>query len=168
MGAEPGTRENANLVFLERSRKLLKDGDVFTFRLLEGPYRFGRVMRASIEGHLPIPGCHLLYVYDVSAVEPEAPPAAALTPERLLIPPLYANRQGWLRGYFKTVARRPVEPDDLLKEHCFRWGGLKPYVNERGESLPGPVEPCGVWGVASHRGLDDKVSAALGLPLAPD
>lgn len=41
------------------------------------------------------------------------------------------------------------------------------YFDEQGRPLPAPVEPCGQWGIGNYRIIDDLVSRALGIPLAP-
>jgi hypothetical protein len=158
--------ENTNLTVLQRSRKKVGAGDVFTFQLLDGPFRFGRVVATGLNA--PMPDSTLVYIYRAEASDPADPPLAQLVPEDLLIPPVFTNRQGWLRGYFKTLLHQPIEPTDLLATHCFFDSGRKIYRNEQGEPLSAASDPCGSWSMASHRGVDDRVSQALGLPLAPD
>lgn len=74
--------------------------------LLNGPFRFGRVIAAYLGG--PAPHSHLLYIYRAEMANPTQPPLKSLVPEDLLIPPMFANGQGWLRGYFQTVLNRPI------------------------------------------------------------
>lgn len=73
----------------------------------------------------------------------------------------------WTKGYFETVASRLLEVGDLLEHHCFRnWTGSD--VDQHGNKLAGPVEPCGDWVLSSYRRLDDLISDALGMTRAPD
>src|SRR6185312_17110225 len=93
--------EETNLSFLGRSRKKIQDGDVFVFQILDGPYRFCRVIAAEIDEELaPMPNSSLLYIYRTTS-ETMVPPVTALAPDQLLVPPVFTNRQGWLKGYFK-------------------------------------------------------------------
>ena len=158
--------ENTNFTKLQPRRKKVSPGEVFTFQLLDGPFRFGRVIATGRPA--PMPNSTLLYIYRAEAADPTDPPLDRLVPDDLLIPPVFANQQGWLRGYFKTVLHQPIRPTDLLATHCFFDTGRKIYRNEEGQRLSGPSDPCGSWSMASHRGVDDKISQALGLPLAPD
>lgn len=80
--------------------------------------------------------------------------------------PRYTNRLGWSRGYFENVDSRPLSSDDLLEQHCFR-RHTGQYFDEKGQQLPGPVEPCGDWVLSSFLRIDDLVSEAIGIPLAP-
>jgi len=57
--------------------------------------------------------------------------------------------------------------DDLVAQHCFLSAGRGRYFDEDFNELPGPVEPCGDWGLHGYRTLDDEVSDALGIPGAP-
>lgn len=165
----PEAHENTNLVFLRKSRPKLQVGDVFAFRLLDGPYRFGRVIIPDVKDS-NMAGANLIYVYTASSDDRDHPPMAEMTPDHLLVGPLFVNRQGWLRGYFVNVTRTVVGPQDQLNDYCFRRALLDrhTYVDLRGQRVPERFEPCGEWGIVSHRGVDDIVSEALGLPLAPD
>jgi len=114
-----------------------------------------------------MPGSNLVYIYSERGPSATEPDIDRLTPDRLLMAPLFINRLPWSRGYFLTVANRPIAPGDLLPQHCFRrFNGT--YLDEQGRTLEGPVEPCGEWGLASFRMVDDGISEALGLPFAPD
>jgi hypothetical protein len=158
-----------NLQFLRRSRKELQPGDVFRMKLHGARYLFGCVVIADMPRHptLPsIPHANLIYVYDVESTSGEIP-WESLTPDRLLIPPVFTNRLGWTHGVFETVGHRDLAHDDLLTRHCFRrWDGT--YLDERGARLPAEVWPCGEWGLASYRLIDDEIADAIGIPRAPD
>lgn len=155
-----------NLRVLETSRRTLRRGDVFALSPADGVFLFGRVidLEASIGG---FPGI-LLYVYDIVRSTPEPPDVTTLTPARLLVPPMSTNRLGWSRGYFKTVLHADLRPGDTLRVHCFRDTLRGRYFDEHGRRLAQAVEPVGEWGLQSYRTIDDAVSAALGIPLAPD
>lgn len=160
-----------NFQVLRPSRARLVAGDIFTMRLPDGRYIFGRVVRtdASCFG----PGCKLVYVFRHESHDP-TPPARLLVKD-LLIAPATINRLGWSRGYFMTVGSRPFEDGERLPIHFFlelrrgRWG-RRLYVDEDGRSVGRPPRgtPVGTAGLGNYRTLDDDVSRALGIPLAPE
>jgi hypothetical protein len=76
--------EDTNFTLLQRSRKKVRTGDAFTFQVLDGPFRFGRVVAAELGG--PMPYSHLLYIYRTEALDPTDPPLDQLVPDNLLIP----------------------------------------------------------------------------------
>jgi hypothetical protein len=90
-----------------------------------------------------------------------------MTTERLLVPPMMTNNLPWSRGYFQTLVNLPIEAGEALSRHCFRSSAGR-YYDELTNELPGAIEPVGEWGLASFRSIDDIVSSALGLTLAPD
>jgi len=153
-----------NLRVLRRSRRAPEPGDVFAMQLPDDRYLFGRVVATDLpSGRAPMPGANLVYIYRDRS---ETKEPGVLTPDRLLLPPLFTNRLGWTRGVFETVHHAPLAPGDLLARHCFRrWNG--DHLDEYGRLLPGPVEPCGDWTLVSYRRIDDLVSDALGYPRAP-
>ena len=135
-------------------------------QLLDGRFVFGRVVRADLpRERAPMPGSYLVYIYDAVSGAKSAP--AGLSRDRLLIPPTFINRLPWTKGYFETIDHQAIRPDDLLRQHCFRrWTG--DYLDEEGNKLPAPVEPCGEWGLTNYMMLADLVSDAIGIPRAPE
>jgi hypothetical protein len=156
-----------NLRVLRRSRRKPCVGDVFAMQLPDDTYLFGRVIGAELDlPRAPTPCAYLIYVYSRRSTS-KVPDWAELQPHQLLLPPVFINRMPWTKGYFETVDSRDLQESDLLRHHCFRrFNGT--YLDEAGEILPGPVEPCGDWGLSSYRWLDDQVSDALGIPRVPD
>ena len=153
-----------NLRRSRRSRPNVEPGDVFRMMLLDGRTVLGRVIRSGSEIDLgPVPGAMLVYLYE--------PPLeidhgdASLDPNRLIIPPIWTNRQGWLHGYWETVARRPLVPGDVRLEHCFRRAGFG-LVDQRGLVTTAVSESCGPWALVAYPFIDDLVSDALGIPRA--
>ena len=162
--ASKSSSEVTNLVVLRKNRKPIRPGDFFVFKMIDERYRFGRVVITDISGD-PWPGANLVYVYDSSASEPQLPPQDQLRPDRLLIPPLWINLQGWWRGYFQPLGNQPLTKSDVLNPHCF-WESLtERFLDEHGNALSATHtrEQCGVWGLSSHRGLESRVSKAIGL-----
>jgi hypothetical protein len=113
-----------------------------------------------------MPGANLIYIYAYQS-ESMMPDEARLRPGDLLIPPVWTNRLGWTKGVFATISSGMLQPTALLPQHCFRrHDGV--YLDETGRRLPGPVEPCGEWGLVSYRWIDDRISDALGIPRIPE
>jgi immunity protein 26 of polymorphic toxin system len=155
-----------NLIRLRPSRKPLKAGDVFSMRLIDEKYLFGRVIEAEIPSErAPTPAANLVYLYRSRTIAPDYS-EADLSPGNLLLPPVFTNRLAWSHGYFETIHHQPLRPEDLLPAHCFRdWRGQ--CRDRDGQVLPRVIEPCGSWSLASYRGLEDKICDALGIPRAP-
>lgn len=161
----------ANFQHLRPSRARLTPGDIFIMRIPDGRYLFGRVVRT--DANCVAPGCILVYVFRYLSHEPVPPPRLPVSD--LLIPPATVNRLGWSRGYFMTVGRRPFEDGERFPVHYFddeprrgRWGKRR-FVNEDGEPVGRPPRgaPVGTAGLGNYRTVDDDVSRALGIPLAP-
>jgi len=167
VGGSDVAAASTNLRVLKPSRSRPAVGDVFAMQLPDGRYVFGRVARTDAKAGFGPPNAVLIYVYR-DRHETKAPPEASeLSPDRLLISPLMVNRLPWSKGYFETVASRSLSEGDVLDQHCFRdWTGK--YFDDRGNQLPGPIEPVGDYGLHSYRTVDDQVSDALGFERARD
>ena len=154
-----------NFQKLKVSRGWPEPGDVFCMLMPDGLYLFGRVVRIAKQSEGMMPDARLVYIYDVRSTDVE-PPLKDLVPGRLLIPPVFTNRLAWTKGYWQKVAHIELGAEDLLRQHCFRrFDGV--LFDESGNRLGTRSEPCGEWAQVSYRGIDDLVSEALGLPLAP-
>jgi hypothetical protein len=155
-----------NLKVQKKSRRALKVGDIFSLEPPDGRFLFGRVV--STDGVIgPMKGCILIYIYDVRADTKQAP--AELHRDHLLIPPQMTNRLPWSRGYFEFLENRELLDVDTFAPHCFEDNRNPPrYFDADGTQLAAPVEPVAEWGLQSFRTIDDQVSRALGIPLAPD
>ena len=157
-----------NLQLIKRSRHVPVRGDLFVMQLPAGTYLFGRIVLAEgSEGKGPMPCSNLVYIYSSQSTGKE-PDHNRLTPDNLLIPPVWTNRLGWSRGIFQTVCNAPLRECDLLRQHCFRDSFREIYLDEAGRKLPHRVEPCGEWGLVSYRWIDDHISDALGIPRVPE
>lgn len=154
-----------NLEQLRPSRKRLREGDVFALKPPGDAFYFGRVIDTDARPLRSIGGGILIYIYSGSAKVRVAP--ERLSPLELLVPPIMTNRLAWSRGYFETIEHRPIREGDVLDAHCFRdsYGRL---WDERGTPLAEAVEPVGDAGLHSLRTIDDAISRALDLPLAPE
>jgi hypothetical protein len=157
-----------NLQLIKRSRHVPASGDVFAMLLPKGTYLFGRVVLAEgLQGKGPMPCANLVYIYAPQFTEKD-PDLERLTSHHLLIPPVWTNRLGWIKGIFQTVENHPLREHDLLRQHCFLDSFRGIYLDERGRKLPFRVDPCGEWGLVSYRWIDDHISDALGIPRVPE
>lgn len=156
---------STNIQVIKPSRTKPQSGDVFAIRLPDETHIFGRVIDADIKDPLraPMPGAYLIYIYGERSAAME-PDLAALTTDRLLLPPVFINKMPWTKGYFATVQQNALEPTDRLARHCFWSAGRGIYVDENRNPLPHEIQPCGDWGLSSYRWLDDQISDALGIP----
>jgi len=145
---------------LNKSRRRLHPGDVFTFQMPDDLFRYGRVITtdAFIGG---FPNCVLIYLYAESSRDKSDIPR--LQKNDLLIAPLGTNRLAWIRGYFEFVANVPLTADDVWPVHCFWDDPFQRYVDEHGNKLPHRFEPCGFDGLNSFLTIDYQISAALGI-----
>jgi len=158
-----------NLRVLRPSRKKPVTGDIFAMGLPDGTHIFGRVIEADIleSTRAPMPGSYLIYVYRYRTPGKQ-PDFAGLTPDGLLLPPVFINKMPWTKGYFETVDHLDLKPSDRLRQHCFWRASQGIFVDENRNRLPREVQPCGEWGLASYRLLDDLISDALGIPRVPE
>lgn len=156
-----------NLRVLKPSRKKPTAGDLFVMQLPDERYLFGRVISAdAVIG--PMKDVILIYVYRPRFDSKELPERSELSADRLLVSPMMTNRLPWSKGYFETVAHWPLEPGDVLSQHCFLSSAVGRYFDEQGNELPGPIEPVGDRGLHSFRTIDDEISDALGWDRVPD
>lgn len=155
-----------NLERLKATRKPPQPGDVFGLRISDR-YMFGRLVTDQAFAGWSMPGAILIYIFRTSAEHLTAPDRSELATANLLVPPMMTNRLPWTHGYFQTLASPPFSEGEVLPVHCFRsFNGV--YYDEWAKELPGPVEPCGDWGLHSYRTIDDEISDALGIPRAPE
>lgn len=152
---------DSNMRPLKRSRKKPRPGDVFVVSYPVG-YLFGRVVATELSQ--PMPKSCLIYIYNVTSTEP-TPDREQLTPDNLLVPPQFTSPAMWHIGLAETIDHWPLEPNDLLPQHCFERVPGGKFVDENGEVIPRRVEPCGLFGLNSRRTLDVEISEALGIAL---
>jgi hypothetical protein len=156
-----------NLLKFKKKGRKPEVGDIFAYQLRQFPdlFFFGRVVATDtniggMDGH-----AILIYLYKIPSNSMENIPS--LSRDNLLVPPIGTNALAWTRGFFQTIRQGLNSACDLLPQHCFRdWPSG--YVDEYGKRLLGPVEPVGINGISGIGSIDDKISSALGLPLAVD
>lgn len=156
--------QKTNMRVLAPSRKSRTPGDVFALQLRDGEFIFGRLISttARVGG---FEGCHLIYIYRTAT--PTKTQIPSLDPHGLLVPPMATNQKPWTLGFFETVTHLPLVPArDVLSQHCFRDIRGR-FFDDQSRELPECIEPCGEFGLHSYRTIDDAISKALGIPLAP-
>ncbi len=152
-----------NLKVLHPSRRGPVVGDVFAMLPPDGRYLFGRVISTNAKAAWTFTAI-LIYVYKFRSSKKEVPPQHVFAARDLLLPPLMTNRLPWSKGYFETLGNVPLTADQMLRQHCFHSFNGR-YVNEFGDELIRPSEPCGELGLESYRTIDDAISKALGIAL---
>lgn len=141
----------------------VRAGDYFSIGLKVGGYILGRIIRHEASDY-PILGEYLIYIYSgIFEVGSELPRHG---PSSLMLPPLFVNKTGWTRGYFGFIKSSSIQPDEVLKEHCFSGCYFSPtgFVNEFGEAVS-RSEPCGAYGLDNYKMVDYYISEKLGLSL---
>lgn len=153
-----------NMRMLTPSRKHLKPGDIFVLQMRDNEFIFGRVIRTDARVQTYGPDV-LVYIYNAFSRDKNQIPV--LDKNDLLIPPVITNKTGWLDGYFEVIAHRDLAEEDILQPHCFFSMHSQRYYDEYDHELPERVEPCGLYGLAGYRAIDNEVSDALGIPPVP-
>ena len=150
------------------TRKRHKPGDLFTYLMPDGKYRFLRLVSDRSQSGMGVP-VNLLYFYDFAVDSRQPPPRDAFAPPHLLIPPQLTNNLGWVRGWFKFVAHWPLQTGEVFPRHCFQSEVFPDrYFDEHGNRIERPFEPLGSWAVTSYAMIDLHLSRALGIPHAYD
>lgn len=167
--------------FLAISRKKPELGDVFTFKHKYLGWGYGKViMIGAMKAMVSPPGVStnrdskkaedfLVYIYNHFTKELEKDPK--VDKNDLAIPPQFINRQGWLKGFFKTIQKKPLKKDDMLEVHCFKsMTGPKAdqyvYTDENRNVLPMKIEPCGFYAMGHYKHIDYELSKKFNLPLS--
>jgi len=154
-----------NLRVLKKSRHIPQAGDIFVMQLPDTHYLFGRVININANP-LGVGEAILIYIYDIQMNTPY--PIPCFIDSKLLVPPMMTNRLPWTKGYFMHLEHRILEKKETLGQHCFLDNIRNCYRDEYGNKIKKCIEPVGVWGLDSYRTIDDAISEALGIPLAPD
>lgn len=154
-----------NMHQFEPSRKMRKPGDVFTYLMPDGIYRFIRLVSTTAASPFRVGKLNLLYCYVLESNSRDLPHEDELVPPRLLLPPQLTNNLGWVRGYFHFVGHLPLRPEETFQRHCFetvRPGGQ--YFDQDGVEVFEPCEPLGRWVLTSYSMIDLRLSDILGIP----
>jgi len=152
-----------NLKILKPTKVKPKEGDIFVLEPVKGTYYFGRIIIGAIKSKFALMnGMPLIYIYNI-AKDNKDYDDIVFNKENLLLPPIITNYSPWIHGYFETVGNKPVNKDDVLKQHCFHRDLVNEYVNESGDKLWRKHEPCGKYGLASYKGIDWEISKKLNL-----
>lgn len=159
-----GSDMTTNMRVLQPSRVKPRQGDVFVLGVGER-FLYGRVVSTQAMAGWSMPGSILIYLFRTESPVTDLPDRSVLGTDNLLVSPMMTNKLPWSRGYFQTVANLPLADGEVLPRHCFQSTAGR-YFDEVATELPGPIEPCGDWGLHSFRTIDDEVSDTLLIPRA--
>lgn len=153
--------EFKDLIKMKPSRKKPCEGDIFVIQPLVGQYFYGKVIRTNLPNEMEgMRGWNLIYIYK-KMVQESVPSAEWLDPEQILIPPMIVNNQGWIQGYFLTLASVKVAERDFVKNYGFWDSFTKQFLDEEGKLLG--YEPI-IWtdyGIGSYGSVGYDVQKAL-------
>lgn len=157
------TEPEIRLRLQAKSRKKVRNGDIFVIDLFEVGFVWGRVANSEAwNGMSKSSPLIVVYIYNVCTPAVDEIPSLEL--HNLVLPPFIVSRQMWTYGYFNTVANRELTPEDLLEVHCFQTLQVPPrYFDEFDHKLDRRFEPCGNWGLTLPRGINTEVCRMLGV-----
>lgn len=147
-------------------RKALKRGDVFAMKFDDSFFLHGHIVstEAVWTGRAEDGLINLIYVYDRIASRVDDYDVAALSPSRLLVPPILTPRVGWSRGYFSVVAHIPLTPGDVLERHVFKKSANREwYFDDAGNEVETWDGPVGLYAGFTSSSIQLAVLHALGL-----
>lgn len=161
-----------NMIASGPRQRMPKPGDLFAVNMLGKIWVVGRVIHMDSQmlgggGDEP-----LIYFYKMSVNDPELlrPP---FKPD-LLIPPVVTSTKCWKLRFFRTLGNYPVLTEERLARHYFSrksmTGDRVYFVDEFQEPSPIPLESeyCATSGLTTYTGIDDLLSAAMGIQPASD
>lgn len=147
-----------------------KEGDIFDVRIRD--YRCpGRVVCTMATAFSDASNAVLIYIFSPGSKDSAHTSRREIKTDRLLVPPMVTNKKPWTLHYFRTLANLDFMEDEILDRHRFEFsyhGQHRAYFDEFANEVPDPAEIMGPWGLESYLTIDDTLSAALGVPLAPD
>jgi hypothetical protein len=154
-----------NLKQLDIKAKRPRVGDVFRMNLPSKGWLWGRVVAIDAKcGSME--NCTMLYIY--SSVHKSKNDKPVLSPPKLLIGPVLTNNRLFSMKYAEIVENVSITTDQRLAKNQFKSPFGDTYYDEYNNVITPLPGPCGDRGLGSYRTLDDQVSEALGVPLAPD
>ena len=148
---------------MKGQRRQHQVGDIFVLQLEhDASFRYGRIIKIGTPTReARFPGGLLAYVY-TPAFTTLATGNPSLTPDMLLMPPLFTHGWMWHHGYFRTVSYEPLEDSDLIPQHCFYSAHHDWYVDENDRLLRRRYEPCGWFSLATLPDFESELASALG------
>jgi hypothetical protein len=157
-----------NMEILKPSRRRLKAGDIFVYKVKSHDFGYGRVVRTDALFYDGPRDAIVLYFYN--AFSPIKDRIPELDRRKLLFPPIFTNRLAWSHGYFESIENRAPNQQEVYDRHCFRDDTyIRPrYFDEDGRRLTKRMEPCGDYVLASFQTIDYRISEALGVEPSPD
>jgi hypothetical protein len=130
-------------------------------KLSNEKYLYGRVIREVDRGGTIGP---FTMVYFYSVLTDSKEPIPLLSTNKLLLEPIITDHRGWQRGYYETIAFRPLRESDILPVHCFIVPKVGGYCDEYGIRPPQKYEPVGFHAHESYLRIDHFIAEKLGIP----
>lgn len=115
--AEMENIKRYHIEFLEKSRKKIRNGDVFVVKIKDHDlYFYGKVIDAKAKlGNFA--DAIFIYLYKTPTTEINIPENMD---ESDIMTILFNNNGGWREGFFKTICNIPVRKEELNIDYGFR------------------------------------------------
>lgn len=148
-----------NLLVLKKSRKEIKDGDVFVLSPKEGLYFYGKVIMASIKHQNDgwMNGCHVIFLFKCKSKTKDLKNFKPDYHNLLLSGPEIVEGGYWRRGYFENIGNIPLTEEEKNLDYGFfgmevlsRWGTFK---NADGTFLDHHPTFCSAYGILVYAGI---------------
>ena len=165
--------ERVLLLPQKRSRKLPKNGDIFSLKLSTGSFLIGRVIMTNARIRYHESDYLLIYLYDRLFTEKglDSVEEFPFDEKKLVVPPFFGLRQFWTMGYAVTLASKPVSESEVLPAHYFYDHWYKIYFDANAEEVEPPDTdnkiPVGVCGLGNLATLDLDIRKSLDMEI-PD
>lgn len=141
-----------NLLVLKRSRREVKDGDIFVLSPIEGTYFYGKVLMANIKNPM-YNGYHVIFIFRNKSDSKDINNYIA-DYDNILCGPVIVEGGYWRLGYFETIGNIPLTEEEknldygfLKMDHQNRWGVFKNANDEILDHFPKFYD---LYGVATH------------------
>ncbi len=116
-----------HMEFLEKSRKIIRNGDVFVVKIKDHDlYFYGKVIDVNAQYCQSVEPI-LIFLY-------KTPTTEIIIPEDMdendIMTMLFNNRYGWRSGYFKTICNIPVKNEEKNADYGFVSINHGGWINE--------------------------------------
>lgn len=142
-----------NLLILKKSRKEIKDGDVFVLSPKEGLYFYGKVIMANIKHPNDdwMNGCHVIFLFKCKSKTKDLKNFKPDYHNLLLLGPEIVEGGYWRRGYFENIGNIPLTEEEKNLDYGFfqmeilnRWGVFKKADGTLLDHYPTFYSPYGI------------------------
>lgn len=149
-----------DLIAMKRTTKKPKEGDVFVLQPRKDIFYFGKVIETAVKSiDSFVNGMPLIYIYQYWSYEKIIP--QDLDKQKFLIAPEVVNYLPWRKGYFETIGNIKVSQNEKNVEFAFWDVARHKYVDISGKEVKNKPLICGIFGLASYRGIGNEVQKAI-------